>query len=126
MLSRLRVTALAVAVAGAVSSAARPAHAVDPFEIQVYDGTANAPGVFGLELHLNHVATGYGTATPPEIPLRGQTHATLEPSFGLFPWWEVGCYLQSALRADGHVDYAGAKLRSKFVTPPSLLGHLRL
>jgi hypothetical protein len=116
----------AVAAAVVLLGAARPARAVDPFEIQVYDGTANAPRVFGLELHLNHVATGHGTATAPEIPLLGQTHATLEPSFGIFPWWEVGCYLQSALRADGHVDYAGFKLRSKFVTPPTLHPHLRL
>jgi hypothetical protein len=116
----------ALALAVAVVGSARPARAVDPFEIQVYDGTANAPGVFGLELHLNHVATGYGTATPPELPLRGQTHATLEPSFGVAPWCELGFYLQSALRADGHFDYAGAKLRSKFVTPPSFHQHLRL
>jgi hypothetical protein len=116
----------ALAVMGVVVGVARPARALDPFEIQVYDGTANAPHVFGLELHLNHVATGDATAPPPETPLRGQTHATLEPSFGLFPWWEIGCYLQSALRADGHVDYAGAKLRSKFVVPPSFNPHLRL
>ena len=116
-----------VAVAAlAVLLAARPARALDPFEIQVYDGTANAPRVFGLELHLNRVATGYATATAPELPLRGQTHVTLEPSFGLFPWWELGAYLQTAIRADGHYDWAGVKLRSKFVTPPSFHPNLRL
>jgi len=96
----------------------RPARALDTFEIQVYDGTANAVGVPGIELHLNDWATGHRTATAPELPLNGQFHATLEPSFGLFPFWEVGAYLQSALRADGTFDYAGVKLRSKFVTPP--------
>ncbi len=116
----MAVTALAVFLT------ARSARALDPFEIQVYDGTANAPHVFGLELHLNRVATGYATATAPELPLRGQTHVTLEPSFGLFPWWEIGAYLQSALRADGHYDFAGVKLRSKFVTPPSFHPNLRL
>jgi hypothetical protein len=93
------------------------ARAADPFEIQVYDGSANAPGEFGLELHLNHWITGHRTTAPPELPLHRQTHATLEPSLGLFPFWEIGAYLQSALRADGTPDYAGAKLRSKFVLP---------
>jgi hypothetical protein len=108
-----------------ITLASPPARALDPFEIQVYDGTANAPGAFGLELHLNHVATGHADATSPELPLLGQSHATFEPSYGLFPWWELGAYLQTSLRSDGHFDYAGVKLRSKFVTPPSFSAHLR-
>ncbi len=107
-------------------SVPRLAHALDPFEIQVYDGTANPPGAVGIELHLNHVATGHAQGNAPELPLLGQSHATLEPSYGIFPWWEVGGYFQTALRADDHVDYAGAKLRSKFVAPPSFNPHLRL
>ena len=104
-----------------------PAFAGDPFEIQVYDGTANAPGVPGLELHLNDWASGNREATPPEAPLHGQFHATLEPSLGLTPFWELGAYLQGAVRADdGAVDWAGVKLRSKFVTPPSWNPHWRL
>jgi len=110
----------------AVLLLARSARAVDPFEIQVYDGTADTPGVFGLELHLNRVATGHADADPPELPLRGQTHVTLEPSYGVLPWWEVGAYFQTALRADGRFTYAGVKLRSKFVTPPSFDPHFRL
>jgi len=107
--------------------AGRIARAGDPFEIQVYDGTANAPGVPGLELHLNDWATGNRGATPPEAPLNGQFHATLEPSLGVTPFWELGAYLQGAVRTDdGVVDWAGAKLRSKFVTPPSWNAHWRL
>lgn len=124
---KIPVPPCALAAGGAllILVAARPARALDPFELQVYDGTANPQHVFGIELHLNRVATGHATADAPELPLRGQTHATLEPSFGLFPWWEIGGYFQTALRADGHVDYAGVKLRSKFVTPPSFHPHLR-
>ena len=77
----------------AVASAAR---AFDPFEIQVYDGTADAPGEKGLELHLNRAP--------------GEWHATLEPSYGVLPFWEVGGYLETA-----NGEYAGAKLRSKLV-----------
>jgi hypothetical protein len=94
----------------------RPAWAGDTFEIQVYDGTANAPGVSGLELHLNDWTTGRRQATSPEQPLHGQVHATLEPSLGVLPGWELGAYLQGALMDDGTVRWAGAKLRSKLVT----------
>jgi hypothetical protein len=123
---RGRAFALAAAIVVAVG-APSTARAGDPFEIQVYDGTANAPGVPGLELHLNDWATGNRDATAPEAPLHGQFHATLEPSYGLFPFWEIGAYLQGAVRTDdGAVDWAGVKLRSKFVTPPSFDPHWRL
>jgi len=81
--------------------AAAPALAVDPFEIQVYDGSADAPGQAGLEVHLNRWKGG---------PVR----LTFEPSFGITAFWELGGYFQTE---DGH--YAGVKLRSKFVTPES-------
>jgi hypothetical protein len=123
----MRRTALPLAALAALSLAASGARAGDPFEIQVYDGTANAPGVPGLELHLNDWATGNREATPPEAPLHGQFHATLEPSLGITPFWELGAYLQGAVRTDdGMVDWAGVKLRSKFVTPPSWSPHWRL
>lgn len=103
------------------------ARAVDPFEIQVYDGTANAPGVFGLELHLNTVPIGLTTSpSPPEYPESHQSHFTLEPSFGILPWWEIGAYLETTLRGDESFDYAGVKLRSKFVTPPNWNARWRL
>lgn len=127
MRRRMRRATTVPALALALLLLAGPARAGDPFEIQVYDGTANAPGVPGLELHLNDWATGNRDATPPEAPLHGQFHATLEPSLGLMPFWEIGAYLQGAVRTDdGVVDWAGVKLRSKFVTPPSFDPHWRL
>jgi hypothetical protein len=105
---------------------ARESRAIDPFEIQVYDGTANAPGSAGLELHLNRVVMGLRTAEPPELAPYHQSHATLEPSFGVTPWWEIGGYFQSTLRADGTLDYSGVKLRSKFVVPEGTFPQLRL
>jgi len=104
---------------------AAPALALDAFEIQVYDGTANAPGVAGLELHANHVFSGSRTATPPELAPDGQSHFTFEPSYGLLPFLELGGYFQTALRADGQFDYAGTKLRAKLVLP-SPPQHVRL
>jgi hypothetical protein len=88
--------------------AAAPALAVDPFEIQVYDGSADAPGHAGLEVHINR-------------PSGGPLHLTFEPSFGITDFWELGGYLQTA---DGR--YEGTKLRSKFVTPDSFDPNFRL
>jgi len=127
MRRRMRRAITVHALAFAALLATSRASAGDPFEIQVYDGTANAPGVPGIELHVNDWATGNREATPPEAPLHGQFHATLEPSLGILPWWELGGYLQSAVRTDdGVVDWAGVKLRSKFVTPPGFDPHWRL
>ena len=100
---------------------ATPSWAGDPFEIEVYDGTSNAVWVPGIELHLNSWATGNRRDyEAPEAPLHGQIHATLEPSLGITPFWELGGYLQAAWRTeDGVVDWAGVKLRSKLVTPES-------
>jgi hypothetical protein len=89
----------------------------DAFEIQIYDGTANAPHVPGIELHANTVAHGLAQANAPELAPNNQSHFTLEPSYGIFSWWEAGAYLQTVLRADGTFTYGGAKLRSKFVRP---------
>ena len=102
------------------------ARAVDAFEIQVYDGTADAPGAAGLEAHVNGVVDGGRAATPPEIPAHHTVHLTLEPSYGVRPYWELGAYLQTALRPDGSYDFAGVKLRSKLVTPPGWRPSLRL
>ena len=100
--------------------------AVDPFEIQIYDGTANAPGAPGLELHVNRVWNGVRTADPPELPLHHRTHMTLEPSIGVTRFLELGGYFQTALRADGTFDYAGTKVRAKLVTPEGWRKNLRL
>jgi hypothetical protein len=118
--------ALAAAIALALALVSRNAAAIDPFEIQVYDATANAPGAPGLELHVNRVFSGLTTAASPELPQNHQSHFTLEPSLGITPFWEIGGYFETTLRGDGTFDYAGVKLRSKFVTPPHWQPHLRL
>ena len=121
-----RTTPLAVLAALPVLFTTRRAAAVDPFEIQVYDGTANNPGVPGIELHVNRVFDGVRTALPPELPMHHQSHFTLEPSLGVLPFLELGGYFQTALNADGSFDYAGTKLRAKLVTPPGWHEHVRL
>jgi hypothetical protein len=124
----MRATALraAVAAGAALMLQGGRARALDPFEIQVYDGTADGPREAGLELHVNNVVSGHRSATAPQLPTHHTTHLTLEPSYGVCASWELGAYLQTALRADGEFDFAGAKLRSKVVTPPGWSAHTRL
>ena len=126
MTRRTRCTLALLAVTPVIVLMTRSARAVNPFEIEVYDGTANSPGSPGLELHVNRVFSGLTTAPPPELPQNGQTHFTLEPSLGVTRFWELGGYFETTLRADGTFDYAGVKLRSKFVTPGDWHPHLRL
>jgi hypothetical protein len=116
----------AAAILVALAVAPRAVRAVDAFEIQVYDGTANAPGKAGVELHLNYVASGVAVTGPPELPAHHQAHFTLEPSYGVLPTWELGAYFLTALRGDGTFDVVGGKLRSKHVTPPGWSRHARL
>jgi hypothetical protein len=107
----------------AVGTWAGPAHAVDPFEIQVYEGDINRPLQAGLELHSN-------LAVPRESQLdwagmRGESllRVTFEPSFGLLEWWELGAYLQLALAlGDTRAHFGGFKLRSKWIVPRRLTG----
>jgi hypothetical protein len=117
---------VALALGAALAVAAPEARAVDPFEIQVYDGSINRPGVAGIELHANTIVSGRRTAAPPELPPHHQSHFTLEPAVGITPWWEVGAYLQTSLQGDGDYRFAGVKLRSKFMRPGAPSDRLRV
>jgi hypothetical protein len=98
---------------------ASSAAAQDPFEIQVYDTGIDEPGHFGLELHSNYVASGLGPSANGELGTDRVLHETLEPSFGVTEFLELGAYLQAARRSDGTIDFAGMKLRTKLVLPSS-------
>jgi hypothetical protein len=116
-------------LAGALAlAAARAAWAVDPFEIQVYEGDINGPGQLGLEVHANVVPAGHETAEPPaRVAPDDLFRVTLEPSLGVLEWWELGAYLQMAFEPgerSGH--FGGFKLRSKWIVPRRLTGDLIL
>jgi len=63
-----RLQVAVVSLAALVTLLPRPACAVDPFDIEVYDGTANQPGAPSVELHANSVASGLRTSVAPELP----------------------------------------------------------
>src|SRR5262245_27267654 len=100
MLSPVRPLLLATATW--ILFAPPQAWAVDPYEVQVYEGDINDPRQPGVELHANTSAR--------------TLRLTLEPSFGVLEWWELGAYLQSATTfGPTDPEFAGFKLRSKFV-----------
>lgn len=103
-----------------------PAAGFDPFEIQVYDGTADAPGIASLELHTNYNHAPNRPVEPPELPAHKQAHFTFEPALGITRFWEIGAYVQMAAAFGDSFYWAGAKLRSKLVVPESWHPHLRL
>jgi hypothetical protein len=105
---------------------ARRAAAFDPFEIQVYDGSTNEPGVASLELHVNYDHAPTRPVSPPEMSWHKQAHFTFEPALGITRFWEIGAYLQFADQIDGTLYWGGFKLRSKLVTPEGWHPHLTL
>jgi hypothetical protein len=99
---------------------AAPARAGDLFEIQVYEGDLQAPGELGLELHLNQTFRGVRTrAWASEVPPDRVGRATLEPSWGLTPWLELGAYLEGFAGPDG-AAFGGWKVRTKWIVPSTL------
>src|ERR1700690_697112 len=102
---------------------ARPAQAMDQFEIQGYQDDVNAPGHFGLETHINYKFDGHRTPSyPGEQPPNHASRFTLEPALGITEFLELGGYLQNTINGDGQYKFSGVKLRTKFVVPARYTG----
>lgn len=97
---------------------ALPVHALDQFEIQVYDDDVGEPGQFGLELHTNYTMKGQREAEfSGGVPSHQALRMTLEPAIGVTDWLELGAYLQFLVQPDAGARWAGGKVRAKFVVP---------
>ena len=85
-------------------------------EIQVYDDGINAPGEFGLELHVNTTPSGNGAPSyPGEVTSLHGARFTGEFSYGLSRDFEAGMYIPTAIDANGSYHLAGTKLRLKWL-----------
>ncbi len=93
-----------------------PAWGALPDEIQVYTDDLEAPGERGIELHVNTSPRGRDAAEYPgeAVPNRG-LRVTPEISWGLAPNWDWGLYLPFVHADGGTNDFAGPKLRLKWV-----------
>src|SRR5881409_1937840 len=85
-------------------------------EIQVYTDDINAPGEYGLELHVNTTPSGRTTPDYPgeAVPNHG-LRITPEFSYGITKTWEAGLYIPTNRDVSGRFDVAGAKLRLKWL-----------
>lgn len=107
---------LLLALAAAAALASFPCRADLQDEIQVYDDSINAPHEFGLELHVNTTPKGRNfSAYPGEVPPQHALRITPEFSYGLTRTVELGLYVPTALRPGGQYDFAGGKLRLKWL-----------
>lgn len=87
-------------------------------EIQVYDDAINTPGQWGLDTHINYVASGIQTpAWPGDAPSNHSLRVTPEFSYGLTSQWELGAYLPLLKTGDGTGYLEGGKLRAKYIAP---------
>ncbi len=95
---------------------ARPAFAIDFYEIQIYPVETAPLDHLDLELHSNTVSTATGREAKQTIGPY-QIHETLEATYGLLPHLEIGQYLCTAKLDDGHYEYAGARTKVHFGIP---------
>ncbi len=111
------------AFASALLLATSLTHAMDRFEIQVYEPEMNRPGQLALELHSNYTLKGSTTPDyPGHIPPNHVGRMTLEPALGVTEWFELGAYLQMMVSPEGGAQWGGWKGRGKFVVPTRLTG----
>ena len=92
------------------------AGATDFYELQIYTVETTPFQRRWLELHSIYVTSATGQQAQRELPLY-QIHNTLELTYGLLPWLEVGQYLCTARLDHGTYEYAGARTKVHFGVP---------
>ena len=96
--------------------ATAPAPAALPDEIQVYTDDLEAPGERGVELHVNATPQGRREPNyPGEVVPHHGLRVTPEISWGLVPRWDGGVYLPFVRSGEGADDFAGPRLRLKWL-----------
>ena len=91
-------------------------HASLQDEIQVYTDDINAPGEWGVEMHIN--STPKGISQPSysgEIMNHHGLRLTPEISYGLTKTLEAGLYIPLVRGSDGKLYAAGGKVRLKWL-----------
>jgi hypothetical protein len=112
---RIGIVALAVC-AVAILAVAGPSHAIDFYEIQIYDTDTEPVGHLMLELHSNTTTTATGELAKSAMVVH-QIHETLEATYGVLRWVEIGQYFATAKLSNGDYEYAGARTKIHFTIP---------
>ena len=109
------VFALALCIA-ATFARAHPSHAIDFYEIQIYDTDTTPAGHLTLELHSNTTSTATGQLAKRQMDVH-QIHETLEATYGVLRWLEVGQYFATAKLSNGEYEYSGSRTKVHFGIP---------
>ncbi len=100
----------------AMLAMAGPSHAIDYYEIQIYDVDTAPVGHLTLELHSNTTSTATGQLAKSQTDVY-QVHETVEGSYGVLPWLEVGQYFCTAKLSNGNYEYSGSRSKVHFGIP---------
>jgi len=92
------------------------AFAIDFYEIQIYDTETAPVGHLELELHSNTTSTATGQLAKSEIDVY-QVHETLEATYGVLNWVEIGQYFCTAKLSSGDYEYSGSRSKIHFGVP---------
>ena len=114
----LRKAAL-IAIAVTLVFAAGNAHAIDFYEIQIYPTETAPVGHLQLELHSNSVTTATGVEAREQINPY-QIHETLEATYGVLAWGEIGQYFATVRLDNGNYEYAGSRSKFHFGIPQTM------
>jgi hypothetical protein len=100
----------------AMLAAAHSSFAIDFYEIQIYDTDTAPLGHLVLELHSNTATTATGELAKSQMDVH-QIHETLEATYGLLRWLEVGQYFATAKLSNGDYEYSGSRTKVHFGIP---------
>lgn len=93
-----------------------PAHAIDFYEIQIYDTDTAPLGHLTLELHSNSTTTATGQLAKSQMDVY-QVHETVEATYGVLKWAEIGQYFCTAKLSNGDYEYSGSRSKFHFGIP---------
>jgi len=100
----------------AMLAVVRPSHAIDFYEIQIYDTSTAPVGHLTLELHSNTTSTATGQLAKDQTDVY-QIHETVEGTYGILRWLEVGQYFDTAKLSNGNYEYTGSRTKVHFGIP---------
>ncbi len=100
----------------AILANARSSGAIDFYEIQIYDTDTAPVGHLTLELHSNTTSTATGVLAKSQIDVY-QIHETLEATYGVVRWLEIGQYFATAKLSNGDYEYSGSRTKVHFGIP---------
>ncbi len=106
---------LSVCIIGLLA-AARPSQAIDFYEIEIYDTDTTPARHLQLELHSNTIPTAMGQLAKSQMDVY-QVHETLEATYGVLHWLEVGQYFCTAKLSNGDYEYSGSRTKIHFGIP---------